>query len=84
MEDRLDYLTKLARGEVDADSDSESESDNESEEQEEEDDDEEVNENEESVDYDLDEDVVYEDVESTYRLAIQNCDWENIKATDLL
>lgn len=91
METRLDYLSRLARGEVsDEDSDSESGGD---------DDDSEAStssSDDEDGDVDAeegakgpldipDDEVIEEDsVPSTRRLAIQNCDWENVKAKDLL
>ena len=87
-EDRLDYLNKLARGEIDDDSSDESsvyEHDND-------DDEDEV----EQDNYDTEELVTgpgpleiddpeeIEVGESTNRLSILNCDWENLRAQDIM
>lgn len=100
MEDRLDYLTKLARGEIsgsDSSSDSDSDSDSDGFEK-----DEEVEGADSSDEEEYDSDVVDEITKSalaipgdedsdeaeygqaTRRISILNCDWENIKATDLM
>lgn len=79
--DRLEYLNQLARGEI-------SGSSSESEEENDVDDDEESHESsavsQESIDggaLQIDEEVEYGD--ATKRIAIQNCDWENVTSTDL-
>jgi hypothetical protein len=98
-EDRLDYLTRLARGEID-DSDDQSGSGSSSGDDQDSDNEEEEEEEEEEDDDELDDDVVDgftrsalavpgddEDVEygdATKRISVLHCDWENIKAEDLM
>lgn len=95
-EERLDYLNKLARGEISGDSSSSSSDEDssdgmelseESEEEEEEDDEGEeeeyYDENGKSLlDIPGDDNVEYGD--ATRRISILNCDWENIKSEDLM
>jgi hypothetical protein len=88
-EERLDYLTRISRGEVsgsssdDSDSDDggieEADSDSDNDEAFEEEEEEEEGEDDEEED---EEDIPMGD--ATTRIAIQNCDWDSIKATDLL
>lgn len=101
MEDRLNYLTRLARGEIsDDEDDSEDGSEDDSEDggngnEEEEDSDEEMLEvdpaeweaiqllnGKSPLDVPEEEDV--EMGEATRRISILNCDWDNIKAEDLM
>lgn len=98
MEKRLDYLTKLARGEVSDDGsedDSSDEDDSEGEDEDNEDEGDEVMEvdpaeweaiqllnGKSPLDVPEEEDV--ETGEATRRISILNCDWENIKADDLM
>eukprot|EP01039_Chlorochromonas_danica_P004756 gene4756-5213_t len=100
-EERLDYLTKLARGEVDVSSSSEDDNDDDSSSEDENDtfstsssssgDEEEaaVEEEEEeggkksALDVPDAGEVEYGE-ESTHRLAVLNCDWEHLKATDIM
>ena len=96
MEDRLDYLNKLARGEVSGSDSDDSSDDNDGFENEGSDSGE--GESEEEYDSDVvdkltksalaipgDEDSdVAEYGEATRRISILNCDWENIKAEDLM
>lgn len=89
IEDRLDYLNKLARGELDS-----SDDENELEDVEDDDDDEDVEEVVLAED-DFDDDNEPYSVlqipgdnldygDSTKRLAIQNCDWDNFRSVDIL
>lgn len=85
-EDRLDYLTKLARGEVymsSDDSDASSEADDSSSSSDE-DEEEEAEEAKKGPLELVDEDDVEYGAESTRRLAVLNCDWEHLKATDIM
>jgi hypothetical protein len=92
-EDRLDYLNRLARGEVSDSDESEEEDDDENQMDvsgEEEEESEEEDEEEEDIlfgksplDVPGDEEEV-EMGEPTKRISVLNCDWENIKANDLL
>ena len=95
MEKRLDYLTKLARGEISDENESDEDSDEEGDDMEEDEDDDEVIEvspeeweaiqllnGKSPLDVPEEEDV--ETGEPTKRISILNCDWENIKATDLM
>lgn len=72
---RLDYLTKLSRGELDVHSDSESDGNADSES------DEDVRQSALAVN--KGEEVEERDVTSN-RLAVQNCDWESVTAQDLM
>jgi hypothetical protein len=92
-EEQLDYLTRLARGEIsgsddDSDEDSdddddEGEVDEDSEEEDEEEDHELLRNKKSPLDVDdVDDDAEYG--EATYRISILNCDWENIRAQDLM
>ncbi len=88
MENRLDYLNKLSRGDISGDSsddDSDDSSSDDEDDEDDEDEDEVVDSNTKSA-LAIDDDEVIEDEggESTRRLAIQNCDWENLKAVDIL
>lgn len=89
-EDRLDYLNKLARGEIDDDSEDSDEEDEGADSSMDEDD-EDLDEDDEEIEGDfkspLDIPGDEEEVEcgdATTRLSILNCDWENIKSDDLL
>lgn len=91
IEDRLDYLTKLARGEVSGSDDSDSDSDasdsdedddNSDDMEEEEDGDVVILNGKSPLDVQEEEDVEYG--EATKRISILNCDWDNIKAQDLM
>jgi hypothetical protein len=92
-EERLDYLNRLARGEIsdeeDDGSDSEEDRDDDNmevsdeEEEEEEDEDYEALSNKKSP-LDLPGDDEIEFGEATKRISILNCDWENIKSDDLM
>eukprot|EP01036_Dinobryon_divergens_P025995 gene25995-34595_t len=87
---RLEYLNLIARGEIDVDSD-DSEEENETD-----DDDQVVNSDEEVDDEEgklinqqssriaMDETVPSDSFSGTNRLAIKNCDWENVSSRDLL
>eukprot|EP01035_Chromulina_nebulosa_P017274 gene17274-22808_t len=86
---RLEYLNKLARGEVsDTESESESvDSDTNSISNDEDDGVDEIIENKLSLigqELNPDEEDIVQDIASTKRLAIMNCDWENVKAVDLM
>lgn len=93
-EDRLDYLNRLARGEISDgedsdDSDEDDDEDAQMEVDEDEEDDESDSEEEEDeflgkspLDIPGDEEVEYGD--ATRRISILNCDWENIKSNDLM
>lgn len=100
IESRLDYLNKLSRGEISGSSSSDDDDDDENNEIEVEESSESENEGEDGDDgdeYDEDGNKVQvdpfaipgdvieerEDVE-TNRLAIQNCDWENFTAEDIM
>ena len=77
-EDRLDYLTRLARGEVSADSSDEEDNDDDVVETE-------LEENEDNHGpLDVNGSNPIELGESTARIALQNCDWDNLKAEDLM
>lgn len=91
--DRLDYLTKLARGEISGSSDDESDEESESYEVDsasgdssddyDEDDDAEGLSNKKSpLDIAGEEEMEYG--EATKRISVLNCDWESIKAEDLM
>lgn len=95
IEDRLDYLTKLARGEIDDASSSSDEEDEMLYEDADEDDDEDADSDEAEVHLkeaeksklgplDLEDPDKIEVGEATHRIALQNCDWENLKAQDIL
>lgn len=93
----MDYLNKLARGEISGSSSSDSDSESES------DDDDNDSSNESSssdvdsemgddplavpgdhIEYADDNDGSAEQIEDSCRLAIQNCEWEKVTAEDLL
>jgi hypothetical protein len=84
VETRLDYLNKLARGEISGSSSDEEgvEADEESSSEDEASD---LDESGTHDPFEIPGDVVEEssDVESN-RIAIQNCDWENLTAEDLM
>ena len=105
-ESRLEYLNRLARGDVDDDDDSSSSENDDSEDGDQADQNEEGDDDEDSDDNvednsksrssssrgalaipdmgdEMDEDEA-EEGHATTRLAIQNCDWENVRASDLL
>lgn len=94
IEDRLDYLTRLSRGEIDVSSSSSSEDDDSNDDGESSDDSdsdgESTNSDSEDVEGPLaipgDENAAEETPvgEATSRFAIQNCDWENLSAEDIL
>lgn len=87
QESRLDYLNKLARGEVSGDSESDdSDEDDESEESEDSasDSDADVTTKKGALDIPEDGEIVMDDNINTNRLAIQNCDWENLNSQDLM
>jgi hypothetical protein len=91
-EERLDYLNRLARGEVSDEEDDESDSGTEgdddnmelSDEEEEEEEDEENALSNKKSPLDLPGDDEVEFGEATKRISILNCDWENIKSEDLM
>lgn len=102
-EERLDYLTKLARGEVDVSSSSSEEDDDDDDDSSSEDEDDNVSSSSSSSDEEVVEEEEEEggkkkgalDVpepageveygeESTHRLAVLNCDWEHLKASDIM
>ncbi len=86
MESRLDYLTKLSRGDISGDSsDDDSDDDSSSSDDDDEAEDELADSNAKSA-LAIDDDEVIEEEggEATKRLAIQNCDWENLRAVDIL
>ena len=96
-ESRLDYLIKLSRGEIENDSSSDDDDDDDSnnlyEHDNEEDDDDEnyeigerydTKKSKSPLDVDDRNDIQVLQGDATKRLAIQNCDWENLKAKDLL
>ena len=79
MESRLDYLNKLSRGEI-SESDSEASHSTDSGES-----GEDLREEDEGrMDEDEGDDVILAEGAETNRLAIQNCDWDNMKAVDIL
>ena len=104
-ETRLEYLNRLARGDVDNDDDSSSSSSesNDSEDEGQADQDDEDDESEDDMEEnsksrssssrsalaipdmgdEMDDDEI-EEGHATTRLAIQNCDWDNVRASDLL
>ena len=86
MENRLDYLTKLSRGDISGDSSGDDSGDDaSSSDDDDESDDERSDSNAKSaLAIDDDEIVEEEGGEATKRLAIQNCDWENLRAVDIL
>ena len=82
-EERLDYLTRISRGEVSGSSSDDSDSDDGGTEDADSDsDDDKAVAEEEEGEEDEEEDIPMGD--ATTRIAIQNCDWDSIKATDLL
>lgn len=89
-EDRLDYLNKLARGEIDEDSSDESSAyEHDNDEDEEEDEVEADNYDTEELltgpgPLEIDDPEEIEVGESTNRLSILNCDWENLRAQDIM
>jgi hypothetical protein len=94
-ESRLDYLNKLARGEISgsssSDSDSDAESDDASESSSDSSSDEDSGMEEDPlavpgdhIEYAGDNDGSAEQIEDSCRLAIQNCEWEKVSAEDLL
>jgi hypothetical protein len=85
VETRLDYLNKLARGEISGSSSDEDEVDVDEEESSSEDEESDLDESGARDPFEIPGDVVEEsaDVESN-RIAIQNCDWENLTAEDIM
>ena len=84
IDNRIDYLNKLARGEISGSSSEEIDDDNIDDNT---DEDEEVNEDDDLQLEQAEEEEMPEtinDGEETSRLAIQNCDWDNMKAQDIL
>lgn len=89
IEDRLDYLTKLARGEIEESSDEEIDDkryEYEDDEDENLDNDNDLNASEKVTlgPLALENPDEVEEGEATQRIALQNCDWENLKAIDIL
>jgi hypothetical protein len=88
METRMEYLSRLARGEIDESSSDDSDEDDEDDEDDEndEDDDEDDDDDPEVAAEDSDDEgeAIEMGEESSRRIALQNCDWENVRAEDIL